>query len=390
MDHPFSRTLRSLEGERSRTSLLFLAGVVALLGAWSAWFLAAELPVYVVSATARLEARQAVYPISAQVGGRLRRVAVAVGQEVKPGDVLVELEGEVDDRRTEEERARAEALVRQLASRRAERASQAAGLESARKAAELGRREATERIRAAEADATVAAEDLGRKERLQAGGLLPASDLDRARADAERRQAEAAEKRLAFGRLDQEWSREESDRRADLEDLDREIALLVGDLSAGKSAVRRLEAEGRFRTVRAPVAGRVADLARLDAGALVQPGERLGTVVPTSRLKVVGAFEPSQALGRLRPGQVAQVRLDAFPWTEFGSLHARVSAVSGELREGRVWADLDLEAQPGSRIPLQHGLPGLVLVEAERLTPAEMLLRALGTALSSRQGTAGK
>jgi hypothetical protein len=115
-------------------------------------------------------------------------------------------------------------------------------------------------------------------------------------------------------------------------------------------------------------------------------------VVPASRLKVVGAFEPSQALGRLRIGQVAQVRLDAFPWTEFGSLHARVSAVSGELREGRsgrtsTWRRGPARATPPTPPPPP---PGLVLVEAERLTRAEMLLRALGTALSSRQGTAAK
>jgi hypothetical protein len=75
------------------------------------------------------------------------------------------------------------------------------------------------------------------------------------------------------------------------------------------------------------------------------------------------------------------VRLDGFPWTEFGGLAAEVRQVAEELRDGRVWVELDLLPVPPEKraaIPLQHGLPGLVSVETERVSPATLLLRTLG------------
>ena len=382
MANPFSRTLRSLSADRSGRTLLFLSGLLVLLAAWLAWFLRAEMPVYVVSETARLEAQRAVHPISAQVGGRLRRVAVTVGQEVSAGDVLFELEAEVEERRLEEERARLAAIGRQLASRRSERSSEEAGLDSVRRAGALALREAEERRKAAEASAVLASEEASRKEQLHAQGLLPDFDLSRLRSEVERSRAEAAEAAFTLARLEQEQAGEESDRRARIRDIETEMALLEGDAGAQRAIVRRLEEESRWRLVRAPVAGRIGDLARLGAGALIQAGERLGTIVPNARLKVVGGFPAAQALGRVRPGQRAEVRLDGFPWAQYGSLQAKVSRVSGELRDGHVWADLELEPAPGSAIPLQHGMPGLVSVEAERLSPAELLLRSVGKAVS--------
>jgi len=58
-----------------------------------------------------------------------------------------------------------------------------------------------------------------------------------------------------------------------------------------------------------------------------------------------------------------------------------VSAVGGELRDGKVRVELELAPLPGSRIPLQHGLPGSVEVDVERATPAELVFRASGRAL---------
>jgi multidrug resistance efflux pump len=375
--NPFPRTLRSLEGERSNAGVALLAALLALLCLWLVWFFAAEVPVYVVSEAARIESQRAAYPISAQVGGRVRRVAVSLGQTVKAGDVLFELEADVERQRAAEERARLAALARQLASRREQRADMTAGLAPARRAAGLSRQEARERQRAARASAALAADELARKVRLHAAGLVPDSELARARTEAERRLAEASELAISLDRLAAERRRDDSDRRAAASEIDQEIALLEGSLVAEAAVVRRLEAEGRWRSVRAPLAGRVGELARLDAGAVVQPGERLGTLIPEARLAAVGEFSPA-ALGRIRPGQRAEVRLDAFPWTEHGAVPARVARVSGELRDGRLWVDLALAANAGARIPLQHGLPGSVLVETGRLSPASLLLQTLG------------
>ena len=378
MANPFQRTTRSLRGEQGRLHFLFPIACALLLAAWTLWLVRARFPVYIASEAARLEAGRAAVPIATQVGGRLRRVAVTVGQTVSAGYLLAELDSEVEARRLEEERAKLSALARQLLDVRAERESQRQGLAAAGRSLGLLHREAAEKARGAAIAAKLVAEELRRKERLHAEGIVSEAELARARNEAEQRQSEAASLEIARDRLAADRTRDEADRDATLRDAGRRIASLDGDLAAQRAILHRLEEEGRWRSIRAPLAGRIGELARLEAGALIQPGERLGTLVPSRRLEVVGGFPPATALGRIRPGQRAEVRLDAFPWTEFGALPARVERVSSELRDGRIWVEIALEPGPASRIPLQHGLSGSVLVETERLSPARLLLRTLG------------
>ena len=184
---------------------------------------------------------------------------------------------------------------------------------------------------------------------MHADGVVSEAELARARNEAEQRRSEAAGLGIARDRLASERTRDEADRAAALRDADRRMASLEGDLAAQEAIVRRLEEESRWRSIRAPFAGQIGELARLEAGALIQPGRHLGTIVPVRRLEVLGGFPPATALGRIRPGQRAEVRLDAFPWTEFGALPARVERVSSELREGRIWVELTLEPGPASR-----------------------------------------
>jgi membrane fusion protein (multidrug efflux system) len=75
------------------------------------------------------------------------------------------------------------------------------------------------------------------------------------------------------------------------------------------------------------------------------------------------------------------VRLEGFPWTQYGSTLARVSHVSGEVRDGQVRVELALDAASNNAIPFQHGLPAEVDVEVERLTPLQMILRSVGDRL---------
>jgi membrane fusion protein (multidrug efflux system) len=61
---------------------------------------------------------------------------------------------------------------------------------------------------------------------------------------------------------------------------------------------------------------------------------------------------------------------------------ATVSAVASEIRDGGVRVELTL-AGTGTRVPLQHGLPGTVEVSIERVTPAQLVFRAAGQMVSA-------
>ena len=57
--------------------------------------------------------------------------------------------------------------------------------------------------------------------------------------------------------------------------------------------------------------------------------------------------------------------------------------VASEIRDGKVRVELAIEGQTESGIVLQHGLPGAVEVEVERIAPATLILRNAGKMLAS-------
>jgi membrane fusion protein (multidrug efflux system) len=95
-------------------------------------------------------------------------------------------------------------------------------------------------------------------------------------------------------------------------------------------------------------------------------------------MSAVAWFEPGMAAGRLRRGQTGRIRFAAFPWAQFGTISATVTEVADETRDGKLRAELALNRDLASRIPLQHGMVGTLEVEVERISPAEVLLRAAG------------
>jgi membrane fusion protein (multidrug efflux system) len=129
-------------------------------------------------------------------------------------------------------------------------------------------------------------------------------------------------------------------------------------------------------------------VANLQPGVFIEEGARLGAVVPSGELRIVADFPASDAVGRLQPGQPARLRLDAFPWTQYGSLPARVARVANEARDGRIRVELTVQPPPHSNIPLQHGLQGTAEVAVERTTPLRLALRMAGAALRARLGRA--
>ena len=116
----------------------------------------------------------------------------------------------------------------------------------------------------------------------------------------------------------------------------------------------------------------------------MREGERLASIVPQGQVRAVAEFN-AQALGRLRSGQRARLRLEGFPWTQYGYVDSTITSVASETRDQRVRVELSVRVAPGSPIPLQHGMPGVAEVEVERVAPLALLLRALGHSLSGQQ-----
>lgn len=381
MASPFSRTLRSLEADGLGGWGWKVLAVLTVLGVWCGWFFLTRVAVYAVADAARLEVAREVHPVEAPVAGQVREVRVTLAQEVEGGEILFEVEAREQESRLQEESERLAGLSAQLAALAREVEAERRALAEAGRAAEAELEEARLRWREAAAAARQARDELARLESLHESGLVAEMDLARARTEADQRQAAAEALDQARSRLEFARRRDESDRRRRLEELERERADLAGQETAARTSLARLEQEVERRRIRAPVAGRIGELAAVRVGSFVQAGDRLAAVVPAGEVRAVAEFPPAVALGRVARGQPARLRLTGFPSLQYGSVAATVDRVAGEVRDGRVRVEFEVHPSQGSSIPLQHGLPATVEVEVERVSPAVLVLRAAGKLL---------
>jgi adhesin transport system membrane fusion protein len=374
----FVRTTRSLAHDGGRRTLIVFLGAGLLLAAWLAWFLFGRVTVYEVSRHARLEVQQSAHPVAALVQSRVAVNPLVLGQEVRAGDLLIELDARAERLRLKEEQSRLQTLLPRIASLRKEVAALEQAAAHERASAQAAGQGASSRIREAAAAVDFARENERRlREESAVGGV---AQIEAVRAQAETLKLAAARDALAAEqrRLATEAEARAFQHEAQVESLRRTILSMQGEAQAAGSTIARLTEEIERHSVRSPVSGTVADLAVLRTGAYVAAGQKLATVVPHGGLIIVGDFAPAAVLGRIHPGQPARLRLDGFPWAQYGMIEARVLRVAGEVRDGLVRVEFEPAAQGAPKFALQHGLPGSIEVGIEEVSPAQLVLRAAG------------
>jgi len=383
MSIAFSRSTASLRADSYRRSLWTLLLALVLLGLWGAWFFLADVGIYESTPTGRLEVSRASHPTQVGVSGRVVRSHLALDRRVKAGEILVELDTQSERLRLKEAQARRAALVAQLAAVRKEIAVEEQVLQLARHEGSAALREVKARRKERQVAARFTDDKAKRLTRLRERGQMAELDYLKAKAQASQDKAALATLRNAARYQQRRQLTLVGDRRAMLEKLRSSVTQITGQIATVTAAIKLLEHDISKRRVRAPVAGRLGEITRLVPGAYLKEGDYLATIVPESgKLTAVAGFAPPAALGRIRAGQAARIRLHGFPWTQYGTVKATVSRVASETRDGQVRVELDLHPEPGSSIPLQHGLPAEVEVEVERVSPAVLVLRAAGKLLT--------
>lgn len=379
--HRVSQSLRADNGVRSTTGVVI---ALVLVGAWLAWALNAHVARYEISDSARLEVNGAAYPVQANVSGRLVASQLALGKEVRAGDVLVELESSDERLSFEEERTRLATLGPQREALQAQMHSEQAGEGDERRVLGVSAEGARAQYQESQAQSILAGQESQRASRLRADGIISDAELERAKADAQSKRAAAETLKLAILRLEPELEVRERDREVRLKQISGEMAKLDAAMATSAATMKRLEYEIERRRIRAPIAGRLGECAILRPGSHISEGQQLGVVLPPGKLQITAEFQPSAALGKVLPGQSAVLRLQGFPWAQYGTIPARVSKVASEIRDGKIRVELAVNSSQRSRIPVQHGLPGSVEVEVERISPAALILRSAGDLMGQR------
>jgi hemolysin D len=107
----------------------------------------------------------------------------------------------------------------------------------------------------------------------------------------------------------------------DLADAEQKVSELTQDLI-------KSEQKADERILRAPVNGTVQELSVHTVGGVVTPAQQLMLIVPEDSHLEIEAMVSNQDIGFVRPGQIADIKVDTFNFTRYGLLRGTVLSVS--------------------------------------------------------------
>jgi adhesin transport system membrane fusion protein len=262
--------------------------------------------------------------IQAADGGVLEKLTVAEGQTVVAGEVLAVLEKERANAGVDESRARVAALAAALARARAEAQSIAPVFSSeSRKYPEVVAEQlALYRQKRLGLDADLATlqetlisarEELQLNERLFGSGDVSRIDLMRAK-----RQVVELDGKIA------------STRNKYLQDARQEATKIQDELSSTRFKLDERQSVLQHTELTAPMDGVVKSLKINTIGGVLRAGDELMQISPTEGDLVLELKVMPVDIGNLKLGLPASIKLDAFDYSIYGSLHGKLDYISSD------------------------------------------------------------
>jgi hemolysin D len=185
--------------------------------------------------------------------------------------------------------------------------------------------------------------------------------------------------------------REAYRQRTELEATTRRIAL--ESVAEGQQKAAALEQEviktdtrGKLLRLTAPVNGTVQQLAVHTVGGVVTPAQILMLVVPGDNPLEVEAFIENKDIGFVKPGQEAEIKIETFQYTKYGTIHAHVDSVSHDAinddKRGLIYStkvvmtkdNIDVD---GTTVQLTPGMAVSVEVKTDKRRVIEFFLSPL-------------
>lgn len=328
----------------------------------------------------------------------VRSLHVQEGQQVKAGDVLLELDASATDAERDKaigdaatsalQVARARAMIAAVDGQRAPRLAPAAGATRTQwQAAESGlesqwRDFQSKRGRFDDAIAQYAQDlPLATKRADDYRQLLRDHDVsehawiekEQARIDLKGQLDDARNQRAALVAQTRKEAHDALDEGA------------KAGAASGQDA-RRAGEHSKLMTLVTPVDGTVQQLTVHTVGAAVPAAQPLMMVVPRETRVEVEAFLENKDIGFVKEGQAAEVKVDAYEYTKYGTLPARVTHVSRDAiqddKKGLIYAVKITLERPfiqvdGQMVPVTAGMSSTVEIKTGARRVIEYILSPL-------------
>lgn len=370
---------RPLETHKSKMLLIVMCAFFAVVVAWANWATLDEQ----VRATGKVVVSSRSQVVQSVDGGVLAAMHVKEGDFVRSGDVLAELDTTRFAASAAETQAKARSLranVERLTAELTrtplafsehvlqdpELAANQTNLHNRRLQQQREERESLKQSLA------LARQELAALEELAATGDAAQSEIIRARRDVVDLNAELINRRNEYRR-----------------EAQKELAAAQSELDQALQVLAQRNEALQATKIRAPMSGSVKNIAISTIGAVLKSAEELMQIVPSDEPMLVEARVSSADIAFIRPDLPANVKLDAYDFTVYGSLKGRVTYISPDtidedLKQNeepyyRVLVEINEIPQPEGVDPVEviPGMTTLVEIITGHKTVAQYLLKPL-------------
>ncbi|HEY2290016.1 MAG TPA: HlyD family secretion protein [Thermoanaerobaculia bacterium] len=304
-------------GGARKIVILSILGILVLVGALWGFRTIVFYEHHATTDDAQLDGN--INPVLSRVSGYVQEVLVSDNQPVKPGDVLVKID--TADLQAKVDQEQASLLNAQAAVSVAEAAVASARSTAVGAQAKVSSNQAD--VTAAHSRAQQAAADVARYKQ-----LLAKEEISQQQYDAAVTAAEAARANTDAARATTESSRATAQASSSqIEAATRQVAAARAQVAQHQAALEAARLQLSYAVIKAPVAGFISKK-NVEVGQFVQAGQPLLAIVQQGNVQndlwVSANFKETQ-LARMRPGQTAEIEVDAYSGTTF---HGRVESLA--------------------------------------------------------------
>ena len=273
--------------------------------------------------------------VQSERGGTVLEVLVKPNQMVRAGQAIARL----DDRpwRDQQRQLQGELLKLELQRRQAGLQLEALNLQTGASSQLAGAQVEASRRDVDKASSTVAfhQQEVDRYESLMASGAVARALVDEKRAQLQlsRSELQKANQQViqqgALGNVEQARLRQSgSASLSGVEELNKTISQRQKELAEVNRAVAST-------VLRAPTTGSLLEIAVRHPGQVLRPGDVIATIAPNTGPLQVNVQVPGSEITPIRTGQTTHMRVEGCPYSDFGVLPGRVTAIAADASQSK-------------------------------------------------------
>ncbi|PZV06989.1 MAG: secretion protein HlyD [Leptolyngbya sp.] len=164
---------------------------------------------------------------------------------------------------------------------------------------------------------------------------------------------------------------------------------LTNQIQLDRTSLQQLNAAIDQQVIQSPMSGTILKLALRNSGQTVRQGEIVAQIVPNTVPLVIKARVATQDISQVEIGQPAQIRVSAYPYTDYGTLRGTVQAIAPDViptddrnstapyYEVTIQLERPYFAKGDRRYPLQPGMEARADIISRQETVLQAFLRRL-------------